>query len=147
VRDVPPFPFFRESLDKVTQKADMIVVSQTPTEALEREWDEHRIASYARVIAGQELGSKTEHLALAAGGKYPAEKILMIGDAPGDMKAARANKVLFYPINPGNEEACWQRFCAEAFDKFIAGTYAGTYEARLVAEFEKCLPALPPWKK
>jgi phosphoglycolate phosphatase-like HAD superfamily hydrolase len=147
VRDVPPFPFVRESLDKVTKLADIIVVSQTPTEALEREWHEHKIDSFARVIAGQELGSKTEHLALAAAGKYPVEKILMIGDAPGDLKAARNNKVLFFPINPGNEEACWQRFYEEAFDKFVAGTYAGAYEQKLVAEFESYLPAVPPWKK
>ena len=28
----------------------------------------------------------------------------MIGDAPGDMRAAQANGACFYPINPGAEE-------------------------------------------
>jgi phosphoglycolate phosphatase-like HAD superfamily hydrolase len=147
VKGVPPFPFVRESLEKLSQKADIIIVSQTPTEALVREWEEHGIAKYAAIIAGQELGSKTEHIRLAAGGMYPPEKMLMIGDAPGDLKAARANNALFYPINPGHEEESWQRFYEEAIDRFFNGTYAGEYEKKLVEEFEKALPDTPPWKR
>jgi len=147
VHGVPPFPYLRESLDFLADKADMIVVSATPVEALTREWEEHDIAKYVRVIAGQEMGSKTEHLKLAASGKYAPDHILMIGDAPGDMKAARANDALFFPINPGHEEESWQRFYEEAVHKFLAGEYTGDYEASLIAEFEKLLPEVPPWKR
>ena len=70
----------------------------------------------------------------------------MTGDAPGDMKAARANGVLFYPINPGHEEDSWERFYNEALDKFFAKEYEGDYEAALVEEFESYLPEIPPWK-
>ena len=146
VYGVPPFPGVRESLEKLTGKADMIVVSQTPVEALQREWEEHGIEKYVNYIAGQEAGTKTQHIEFAAGGRYDADKILMIGDAPGDLKAARGNKALFYPILPGNEEASWARFHDEAIDKFLAGEYAGAYEAGLLAEFDKALPELPPWK-
>jgi hypothetical protein len=31
--------------------------------------------------------------------------------------------------------------------RFLAGEYAGAYEADLIAEFEKLLPELPPWKR
>lgn len=147
VHGVPPFPYVRESLEALQRQADIIVVSATPGEALVREWQEHDIARYARVIAGQEMGSKKQHLALAARGKYPSDHILMIGDAPGDMEAARANGALFFPINPGHEEASWERFYKEGLSRFLAGTYAGSYEAELIAEFEKTLPALPPWKR
>jgi phosphoglycolate phosphatase-like HAD superfamily hydrolase len=147
VHGVPPFPYVRESLQFLADKADMIVVSATPYEALKREWEEHDIARYVRVIAGQEQGKKALHLKLAADGKYASDHILMIGDAPGDMKAARANDALFYPINPGHEEASWQRFYEEAADKFLAGEYAGEYEAQVIAEFEAILPDTPPWKK
>jgi phosphoglycolate phosphatase-like HAD superfamily hydrolase len=147
VHGVPPFPYVRESLSFLKDKADMIVVSATPLEALVREWEEHDIAQYVRVIAGQEMGSKTLHLELAARGKVPPERILMIGDAPGDRKAAQANDALFYPINPGQEEASWRRFCEEAVHRFLAGTYAGEYEAALAAEFEALLPAVPPWQR
>ncbi len=146
VKGVPPFPGVRQSLEKLSAKADCIVVSATPTEALEREWNEHRVAPYAAVIAGQEMGKKSEHLALAAGGKYPPDRILMIGDAPGDMKAARANNALFFPVNPGHEEESWERFHREACDRFLVGEYAGDYETSLVAEFQKLLPENPPWE-
>jgi phosphoglycolate phosphatase-like HAD superfamily hydrolase len=146
VHGVPPFPGVRESLAALEERADLIVVSATPVEALTREWNEHDIARYVRVIAGQEMGKKPLHLELAAAGKYPADHILMIGDAPGDMKAARANDALFYPINPGHEEESWRRFHDEAMQRLFDGTYRGDYESALIAEFEKLLPETPPWK-
>ena len=108
VHGVPPFPYVRESLDFLADKADMIVVSATPAEAVTREWQEHGIAKYMRVAAGQEMGTKSEHIALAAKGRYAPDHILVIGDAPGDMKAAQDNGALFYPINPGYEEESWR---------------------------------------
>jgi phosphoglycolate phosphatase-like HAD superfamily hydrolase len=147
VHGVPPFPYVRESLEVLADKADMIVVSATPLEALTREWEEHDIARHVRVIAGQEMGKKALHLELAAKGKYTPDHVLMIGDAPGDMKAARANEALFYPINPGHEEESWQRFHEEAMHKFLAEEYAGEYEAAVIAEFETLLPEVPPWKR
>jgi phosphoglycolate phosphatase-like HAD superfamily hydrolase len=146
VEGVPPFPFFRECAEKLSRQADIICVSATPGEALAREWEEHDIAKYAAVIAGQEMGSKKEHLKLTAGGKYQKDCVLMIGDAPGDLSAARANSALFFPVNPGHEEASWERFYGEAMDRFFNHTYAGDYEAALIAEFEKLLPEKPPWK-
>ena len=147
VRGVPPFPYVRESLQLLQGQADVVVVSATPGEALTREWAEHDIARYARAIAGQEMGSKKQHLALAAKDKYPPDHILMVGDAPGDLEAARANGALFFPINPGREEESWERFFKEGLGRFMAGLFSGVYEAALVAEFERLLPAVPPWKK
>ena len=147
VKGVPPFPFVRESLEKAAPIADMIVCSATPCQALTNEWTEHGIDKYVRVIAGQEMGKKAEHIAFASDGKYESDHILMIGDAPGDAKAAQANNALFFPINPGDEAKSWKRFHDEAFDKFINGQYAGDYEAKLIAEFDQYLPETPPWKK
>jgi phosphoglycolate phosphatase-like HAD superfamily hydrolase len=147
VHGIPPFPYLRESLDFLQDKADMMVISQTPNEALEREWAEHEIDKYVRLIAGQERGTKTQHIALGAVGKYESDHILMIGDAPGDMKAAKSNHALFYPINPGHEEESWQRFHEEGLHKFLALEYAGDYEADLIAEFEKFMPETPPWQR
>ncbi|MGD8452790.1 MAG: HAD family hydrolase [Phycisphaerae bacterium] len=147
VNGVPPFPFVRETLGEAEKRADIVVVSATPTEALQREWNEHGLAAGVRAIAGQELGTKAEHLKLAAGGKYARERTLMIGDAPGDLKAARANGASFYPIVPGREAESWQRLHAEGLARFFDGRYAGAYEAALVADFEAVLPDTPPWKR
>ena len=73
-------------------------------------------------ICGQELGTKKELLTVAK--KYPADHTLMIGDAPGDYAAAKANNALFFPINPGAEEKSWQRLFEEGVDRFFAGTFA-----------------------
>jgi len=147
VHDVPPFPFVRESLEKISKSADSIVVSQTPLEALVREWKENKIDHLINFLAGQEHGTKTEHIALAAKGKYPDEKILMVGDAPGDYHAAKKNGVLFFPVNPGHEEVSWERFLTEALGQFFNGTYAGDYETDLIREFDGYLPENPNWTK
>ena len=143
---IGPFPFVRECLEKIKPLADAVVVSQTPLDALKREWEENKMDHFLKMIAGQEHGTKTEHLKYAAKGKYPDEKILMIGDANGDLKAAKSNSVLFYPINPGKEEASWERLFNEGLYRFFAGTYKGAYEENLIKEFETYLPELPPWK-
>ncbi len=145
VHGVPPFPLLRQTLEKALGQADMMVISQTPCDALEREWAEHDISKFVEIIAGQEMGTKTEHLKFAAVDNYAVEKILMIGDAPGDHKAAKANGVLFFPILPGREEDSWERLHGEALDRFFAGTYAGEYEEKLFAEFDGCLPENPSW--
>ncbi len=147
VRNLPPFPFVRESLRKMQGKADVVVVSATPGEALAREWHEHDLAQYVAVIAGQEIGSKARHLQYATKGKYKENHVLLVGDAPGDRKVAQANNALFYPVNPGAEDESWKRFHNEALDRFFRGQYAGAYERKLVEEFERRLPDQPPWSK
>lgn len=146
VHGVPPFPLVRECLDKLNRQADAMCISQTPSEALKREWAEHGIDRFVKMIAGQEMGTKTEHLKFAAKDKYAPNRILMIGDAPGDFTAAKKNSALFFPISPGAEERSWERLFQEGLGRFFAGTYAGDYEAGLVKEFDASLPELPPWK-
>jgi phosphoglycolate phosphatase-like HAD superfamily hydrolase len=147
VHDVAPFPFVRQSLEKLSPVAEMIVCSATPNAALQKEWEEHDISQFVQAICGQEAGSKKETLGQAKNFGYEENKVLMIGDAPGDMKAAKAVGALFFPINPGREEQSWERFYNEACDKFLKGDYAGDYEKQLIAEFDEYLPELPPWKR
>jgi hypothetical protein len=63
VYGVPPFPGVVEMLAKGGERADLMVVSQTPCEALEREWAEHGLEKTVRIIAGQEYGTKSERCA------------------------------------------------------------------------------------
>jgi phosphoglycolate phosphatase-like HAD superfamily hydrolase len=145
VYGIHPFPYVRESLETISQWADVIVCSTTAHEALIREWREHDIAKYVRVIAGQEMGSKKEHIALASQDRYRDGRVLMIGDAPGDMNAAKANNALFFPINPGHEEESWDLFLTEGAHRFKNEEYSGDYETELIEEFENLLPSTPPW--
>jgi phosphoglycolate phosphatase-like HAD superfamily hydrolase len=147
VSNVPPLPLVRESLENIRTRADVIVVSQTPSEALEREWHEHKLDSLVNFIAGQEVGTKSEHILFGAGGRYAQEKILKIGDAPGDLKAARDNHALFFPIVPGKEESSWKRFYTEGSERFFNGTFSGDYQQKLIEEFNAALPEKAPWQK
>ncbi|NLE39802.1 MAG: HAD family hydrolase, partial [Pirellulaceae bacterium] len=143
VRGVPPFPFVRESIEKLGGHADVLVVSATPQEALCREWEEHDLAKHVAAICGQEIGTKKQTLEVAR--QYEPNHALMIGDAPGDHRAAVANNVLFFPINPGGEEASWERLFEEGIDRFLGDTFAGDYQQQLLDEFESYLPEKPPW--
>lgn len=143
VRAVPPFPFVRRTLEQLATKCDMLVCSQTPNAALEAEWKEHKIDRYVVAICGQEIGSKKESLTNAK--QYKPNHTLMLGDAPGDYKAAAANNCLFFPINPGKEEASWERLFLEGMPRFFEGRFAGDYQKSLLDEFDTYLPERPPW--
>jgi phosphoglycolate phosphatase-like HAD superfamily hydrolase len=145
VHDVPPYPCVRECLERLSDAADMLVCSATPNEALRAEWAEHGIDKYVVAICGQEDGTKQETLTNAS--RYAKDHSLMIGDAPGDYRAAMANQCLFFPINPGKEEASWKRFYEEGIEKFLGGEFAGSYQQQLLDEFDSYLPETPAWRQ
>ncbi len=145
VRGLPPFPEVHESLEKLQGRADVVVVSATPGEALRREWREHGIDKLVSFIAGQELGRKEEQLAAAAKGRYSDGHVLVIGDAIGDLSAARDFGARFYPIVPGNEEESWGLFHRTIIGMFLTEGYTPEVEAKYVQEFMKALPEAPPW--
>ncbi len=145
VHSVPPFPHVRESLEKLSQYADIVIVSATQQLALEREWGEHDLLPLIAAVKGQESGNKKQIIA-SIKDQYEPGHVLMIGDAPGDRDAAHSNGVLFYPIRPDQEAESWGEF-GESMEAFLNGTYAGEMEARKIAEFEKLLPNEPAWTR
>lgn len=145
VHGVPPFPHVRECLEKLSQYADIVIVSATQHLALEREWGEHDLLPLVSEVKGQESGTKKEIIA-SIKDNYAPGHVLMIGDAPGDRDAAHANGALFYPICPDKEAESWANF-GECMEAFLAGKYAGEMEARNIAYFETLLPTEPKWVK
>lgn len=143
---IPPFDGAREALAALHAVAETVVVSLTPRGALEHEWTLHGIRPFADAVAGQESGSKTRQLqeAMAAGG-YPPERVLLIGDAPGDLQAARECGVGFFPTIPGQEAACWRELVATDLALFLQGRYRGEREDTHVAAFTGALSDIPPW--
>ena len=145
VRNCAPFEFVRESLERLSVRADIMASSVMPGEALKREWAEHGIARFVTLIAGQEMGGKREHIALAIDGRYEKHRVLMIGDAPADHKAASANGARFFPICPEREAESWRRMFEEAAGRFLDDRYDDAYEGARIAEFEKLLQEKPSW--
>jgi len=147
VRNVPPLPYVRESLMKMKEYADIVIVSATPHDAIVREWTEHGLIELVNVVAGQEHGTKKACIAAAnKDNRYGKSKVLMIGDAPGDYEAAKSNGVRFYPIIPGKEEHSWERLFNEVFDLFRNDEYGDEAESVYIDEFFDVLPVDPPWK-
>ncbi|MCL1919903.1 MAG: HAD family hydrolase [Kiritimatiellaeota bacterium] len=140
MKPVPPFAAALKALAQIQADSDAVVISQTPEAALTHEWDTHGIRSFVGAIAGLEFGTKAQQICAAAAGRYPPERILMIGDAVGDQQAADANGACFYPIMPGAEETSWERFCDEAYPRFLCGDYTGDYAQSLAAAFHAALP-------
>jgi phosphoglycolate phosphatase-like HAD superfamily hydrolase len=143
---IPPFPHARVFLEQVGELADPIVVSSTPIAALNHEWESNRIRPCVTFIAAKEIGTKVQHLSMATqGGKYALDRVLMIGDAPKDMESAEEVGVHFYPINPGKEDASWQRLHEGIFTKFLTGDYRAELEQELKDQFLASMPAEPDW--
>jgi phosphoglycolate phosphatase-like HAD superfamily hydrolase len=143
--DPPPFRGVEEALKRIQKNSDTIVISQTQAIALLKDWYRDDLAKYVSVIAGPELGSKIDHFTMAAVDRYPANAILMIGDAPGDMATAKAIGCNFFPINPGHEVESWNRFMDEAYVEFLSGGFSEAYQQKLNREFKALLPGTPPW--
>ena len=66
---------------------------------------------------------------------YASDKVLMIGDAPGDSDAAEANGVYYYPILVNKESESWQELVDTGLSKFKDGAYGGDYQEAKKTEF------------
>ena len=144
---IPPFDGVKEAIANMAEYADIVVVSKTSYEDLANYWEDQGIDKYAKVIAGQEMGSKGHHIEVAkAAGGYADDEVLMLGDGNGDLMAVKENNGLFYPITPGREQDDWNNF-GEAFKKFIDKEYKGKFEDDLLDDFTRALLATPAWEE
>ncbi|AKC83663.1 hypothetical protein IMCC26134_14365 [Verrucomicrobia bacterium IMCC26134] len=141
----PPYPLVREALSRAAENADIMIVSSSSHEALIQDWGDTHLLPFITLVAGQEMGNKAAQLKFALQGASRRERTLMIGDALGDLDAARANNVMFYPIIPGREKQSWELFLNEALHRFFQLTYAGDYEQRLLGEFMTVLRPDEVW--
>ena len=130
------YPGVAHSLKRLSTLADISVVSSANAGALEAEWKRCGLDSYVGALLGQEAGSKAFCISeLVRVGGYDKSRVLMVGDAPGDLKAAEKNGVFYYPILVGKEEFSWQRLGDEAVNKLMDGSFAGEYQEKLKKEF------------
>ncbi len=142
---VPSFDGVREALMTMKERADLVVVSLSPHHALQSEWGGAGLTPLVNAIAGFDVGGKPHQLTLAmAQAQVSPERVILIGDAPGDLKAAREVGISFYPTLPGKESESWKQFMDVDFEMFLDGRYQAEREHGHVEVFEKYLSEDPP---
>ncbi len=129
-----PFSGAAECLAMAHDTADVAVVSSANREAVEEEWTRCGMLDSVDILCCQDSGSKAACIAQLKEKGYAPEHILMVGDAPGDLKAAEGNGVCFYPILVRQEAASWAELQQTAWEHFRNGTY-GEYGARARQKF------------
>ncbi len=143
----PAYPLVRETLAWAYRNAEIMVVSSSAREALMQDWGHEELLPLTTRVMGQDVGSKITQLKSALPENFVPTRALMMGDAMGDLEAARAHNILFYPILPGAEPSSWKRFKNEAIERFFLGTYAGEYQQQLLDEFATVLQPDDPWPR
>ena len=138
-QDDEPFEGVKVGLEGISKLADISVVSSANGEALDNEWNRHDLVKYLKALLGQEAGTKQHCIAELKKKGYDADKILMVGDAPGDLQAAQNNGVFFYPILVNKEGFSWDRLLNEAVPKLIKGEFTKEYQEMLIKEFNDTL--------
>lgn len=118
-QEKPPFKNVKEVLKRVHQYADIAIVSSANYEAVREEWSENGLLDHIDLLLSQNIGSKSHCIHELLGKGYDTNQVIMIGDAPGDEKAAEENQVLFYPILVKQEAESWNVFSEHVFDKFL----------------------------
>ena len=118
-----PFWGVSDILSKFSMFADIAVVSSANLEAVEDEWKKNELLKYVKYIMTQEKGSKKECILELLESGYESGKTIMVGDAPGDIQAAKDAGVLYYPILPEKEIGSWNRLERIVFGKFLKVNY------------------------
>lgn len=118
-----PFQEARAALKQAASQMDIAVVSSANAGAVQEEWERNGLLSMTDLLLTQEYGSKAACLSRLAGLGYDSSHILMVGDSPGDISAAKEAGVLYYPILPGQEEESWRLFQKEILALFLEGSY------------------------
>ena len=136
---VLPFELVKEALMLARDQADIAIVSSANLGAVMDEWERHGLLPYVDLVLAQNAGTKAYCIRELLKKGYDEKHVIMCGDAPGDMDAAKTNAVFYYPILVGHEKGSWDEFIRVGFHKFVEGTYEGAYQAEKIDTFIKNL--------
>lgn len=134
-----PFPGAKEGLAAAAEFANVAIVSSANRDAVVEEWTKFKLLDHVDIMLAQDMGSKAHCIAEMLKFGYNKDKVLMVGDAPGDLDAAKVNGVFYYPILVRHESESWKEFREAAVDKLVSGGYGGAYQEEKTAAFLKNL--------
>ena len=129
-----PYNGAKEGLAAAHAFADVAMVSSANRDAVEEEWGKFGLLEHTDIVLAQDIGSKAACIAAMLKFGYDLDKVVMVGDAPGDCDAAEKNNVYYYPILVNREKESWDEAIAVGFGKLQSGEYAA-YEVQKKKEF------------
>ena len=129
-----PYEGAKEGLAAAHEFADVAMVSSANRDAVEEEWGKFGLLEHTDIVLAQDVGSKAACIAAMLKFGYDLNKVVMVGDAPGDCDAAEKNNVHYYPILVNHEKESWDEAIAVGFGKLQSGEYA-EYGAQKKKEF------------
>ncbi|MBQ8281127.1 MAG: HAD hydrolase-like protein [Lachnospiraceae bacterium] len=130
-----PFEGVKDALAYAHQYADIAIVSSANQQAVEDEWELYHLLDHVDILLAQNVGSKAYCIQELLKKGYDTDKVLMTGDAPGDLDAAKKNGVYYYPILVKYEKESWVEFVEKAVPKLIDGTYGNGYQEEKENQF------------
>ena len=133
--EIKPFALALEALRFAHERADVAIVSSANLGAVLEEWEKHGLLPHTDIVLAQNVGSKAYCIAELLKKGYDPDKVLMCGDAPGDLQAAEKNGVFYFPILVRNEKESWKEFMEKGFGHLLNGTYEGAYQNEKKAAF------------
>ncbi len=119
-----PYAGAKEGLAAAHSFADVAMVSSANRDAVEEEWGKFGLLEHTDIVLAQDVGSKAACIARMLEYGYDLNRVVMVGDAPGDCDAAEKNGVHYYPILVNHEKASWEEAVGVAFEKLRSGDYA-----------------------
>ncbi len=134
-----PFPLSKEALEYAHKVADVAIVSSANLDAVLEEWERCGLLEHTDIVLAQNAGSKAFCISELLKKGYSHDKVVMCGDAVGDMKAAQDNGVYYFPILVRREKESWQEFMDCGLERLINGTYGGEYQSSKIKQFLKNL--------
>ena len=119
-----PYDGAKEGLAAAHEFADVAMVSSANRDAVEEEWGKFGLLEHTDIVLAQDIGSKAACIREMLKFGYDPDKVVMVGDAPGDCDAAEKNGVHYYPILVNHEKESWDEAIAVGFSKLRSGDYA-----------------------
>jgi phosphoglycolate phosphatase-like HAD superfamily hydrolase len=145
---LPPSRAFEgaaEALKAIAGRARIVVAGEGRAQDTERDWRRAGLLGSAiglgeLVFVGEEGGTVLEIAAAAKA--YARGPVLVVGDSPIELEAARSAGTVFYPIRPGRERESWRSLSEEFFPAFARGEKAEADSAGFLSHFA----VAPDWR-
>ena len=133
--EVKPFEGVKEGIAMLHESCDIAIVSSANYEAVKEEWTRFGLMDHVDVVLAQNAGSKKSCIEKLLTYGYDKDKVMMAGDAPGDMDAADQERriLLSDPGKTGKRKlGRYRRGQGQAPGRHFCGSISGRIKSKIL---------------